>query len=41
MLWYKAWLETKFKFLLALAFMVFYLIVFYLMRNLPPPPGGR
>lgn len=41
MFWYKAWLETKFKFLLALAFMVFYLIVFYLMRNLPPPPGGR
>ncbi len=33
MLWYKGWLETKFKFLLMLGFMVFYLIVFYLMRN--------
>jgi hypothetical protein len=41
MLWYKGWLETKFKFLLGLGFMAFYLIVFYLMRNLPPPPGGR
>jgi hypothetical protein len=41
MFWYKAWLETKFKFLLALGIMVFYLIVFYLMRTLPPPPGGR
>ena len=33
MFWYKAWLETKFKFLLALGFMVFYFVVFYLMRT--------
>jgi hypothetical protein len=41
MFWYKGWLETKFKFLLVLGCMVFYLIVFYLMRTIAPPPGAR
>lgn len=41
MFWYKAWLETKFKFLLALAFMTFYLFVFYLTRTTPSAPGNR
>jgi len=43
MFWYKAWLETKFKFLLAIAFMVFCFVVFYLMRiaprTTPAPPA--
>jgi hypothetical protein len=43
MFWYKGWLETKFKFLLAIAFMVFYFVVFYLMRiaprTTPAPPA--
>ena len=41
MFWYKAWLETKFKFLLALAFMVFYFVVFYLMRTAAARSGAR
>ncbi len=41
MLWYKGWLETKFKLLLMLCCMVFYLIVFYLMRTTAAPPGAR
>jgi hypothetical protein len=41
MFWYKGWLETKFKLLLMLGCMVFYLIVFYLMRTIAPPPGAR
>lgn len=41
MLWYKGWLETKFKLLLMLGCMVFYLIVLYLMRATAAPPGAR
>lgn len=41
MFWYKGWLETKFKLLLMLGCMVFYLIVFYLMRTIAAPPGPR
>jgi hypothetical protein len=41
MLWYKGWLETKFKLLLMLVCMGFYLIVFYLMRTAAAPPGAR
>jgi hypothetical protein len=41
MFWYKGWLETKFKLLLMLGCMVFYLIVFYLMRTIAAPPGAR
>jgi hypothetical protein len=40
MFWYKGWLETKFKLLLMLGCMVFYLIVFYLMRTTAAPPGA-
>ena len=40
MLWFKGWLETKFKLLLMLGFMVFYLIVFYSMRNHCPAARG-
>ena len=41
MFWYKGWLETKFKLLLMLGCMVFYLVVFYLMRANAAPPGAR
>jgi hypothetical protein len=41
MFWYKGWLETKFKFLLALGFMAFYLMVIYLIRHAAPSPGAR
>jgi hypothetical protein len=41
MFWYKGWLETKFKFLLALGFMAFFLIVLYLMRPTAPTPAAR
>ena len=41
MFWYKGWLETKFKLLLMLGCMVFYLVVFYLMRTTAAAPGPR
>jgi len=41
MFWYKGWLETKFKLLLMLGCMGFYLIVLYLMRTIAAPPGAR
>ena len=41
MFWYKGWLETKFKLLLMLGCMVFYLGVFYLMRTHAAPPGAK
>ena len=41
MFWYKGWLETKFKFLLVLGFMAFFLIVLYLMKPIAPTPGPR
>jgi hypothetical protein len=41
MFWYKGWLETKFKLLLMLVCMGFYLIVLYLMRTIAAPPGAR
>jgi hypothetical protein len=41
MFWYKGWLETKFKLLLMLGCMAFYLVVFYLMRTTAAPPGAR
>jgi hypothetical protein len=41
MFWYKGWPETKFKLLLMLGCMGFYLIVLYLMRTIAAPPGAR
>lgn len=41
MFWCKGWLETKFKFLLMLGCMVFYLTVLYLMRAIAAPPGPK
>jgi hypothetical protein len=41
MLWYKAWLETQFRFLFALALVGFWLIVFFSMKSIAPPPGAK
>ena len=41
MLWYKGWLETKFKLLLMFGCMVFYLAAFYSMRHIAAAPGPK
>jgi hypothetical protein len=41
MLWYKGWLETRFRLLFCLAFMGFLLVFAYSTRTAAPPPGAR
>jgi len=41
MLWYKAWLETRFRLLFVLAMMGFLLVFTYSDRNATPVPGAR
>jgi ABC-2 type transport system permease protein len=41
MVWYKSWLETQFRLLFTLGVVGFWLIVFFLMRNIAPPPGAK
>jgi len=41
MLWYKGWLETRFKLLFLVGFATFLLFFQHSVRNAPTPPGGR
>ncbi len=41
MLWFKGWLETRFKLLLALGMVVFVLVMFHSMGTKAPPPGAK
>jgi hypothetical protein len=41
MLWYKGWLETRFRLLFTLGFTTLILAVQYSARNATPPPGGK
>lgn len=41
MLWYKGWLETRFRLLFPLVFMGFLLVFMYSVRNAAPVPGVR
>jgi len=41
MLWYKGWLETRFRLLFTLCFTTLILVFQYSVRNAAPPPGGK
>jgi len=41
MLWYKGWLETRFRLLFILGFTTFILLLQYSVRTATPPPGAR
>ncbi|HTH54027.1 MAG TPA: hypothetical protein VL495_08760 [Edaphobacter sp.] len=41
MLWYKGWLETRFKLLFLIGFTIFLLCFQYSVRNAATPAGGR
>jgi hypothetical protein len=41
MLWYKSWRETQYRLLFSLGVAGFWLIVFFAMRFIAPPPGAR
>lgn len=41
MLWYKGWLETRFRLLFTLGIATLILVLQYSARNAAPPPGGK
>jgi ABC-2 type transport system permease protein len=41
MLWYKGWLETRFRLLFTLGFTTLILVLQYSAQNAAPPPGGK
>jgi hypothetical protein len=41
MLWYKGWLETRFRLLFTLVFTTFILVLQYSVRAAAPPPGAK
>jgi hypothetical protein len=41
MLWYKAWREIEYRLLFSLGMVGFWLIVFFAMRSIAPPPGSK
>jgi hypothetical protein len=41
MLWYKGWLETRFRLAFSIAFIGFLLVTAHLAGTKPPPPGAK
>ncbi len=41
MLWYKGWLETRFRLLFVTGYTIFLLLFQHSVRNATPPPGGK